>query len=328
MGSTATTPAGKRRAAARAGARNGSPARQASKRPASSVLAPSKRPGAGKAAGGRRPAPKRQAARSRPVRRPLTTRRLRLPSLSLSPPRLSAASWRRLAIILPLTLGVLAAGYFFYLRDSSLVAVDEVKVEGVQSDQREQIVAALTAAGEEMTTLHVRTGELDAAVASFPTVEAVRADASFPHGLTIEVIERPPMTIARAGGRELPVAADGTLLTGVSPDEGLPVLELDQLPPSGRLTGEPLEQALAAGAAPEELRPLISDVAYTKDYGVEVTMRGGIPIRFGTGARAGAKWEAAAAVLADPKLDALAYVDVRVPERPAAGSAATASTVG
>jgi cell division protein FtsQ len=328
MGSTATTAAGKRRAAARAGARNGSPPRQTSKRPASSVLAPAKRPGKGKAAAGRKPARKRPAARSRTVRRPSTPRWLRLPPLSLSPPRLSAVPWRRLAIVVPVTLGLLAAGYFFYLRDSSLVAVDEVKVEGVQSGQREQIVAALTAAGEEMTTLHVRTGDLDAAVASFPTVESVQADPSFPHGLTIDVIERPPATIARAGGRELPVAADGTLLTGVDPDEDLPVLELDQLPPSGRLTGEALEQALVAGATPEELRPLISDVAYTKDYGVELTMRGGIPIRFGTGARAGAKWDAAAAVLADPKLDALAYVDVRVPERPAAGSAATVSTAG
>jgi cell division protein FtsQ len=251
-----------------------------------------------------------------------------VPSLSFSLPRLSAVSWRRVAIVVPVTVALLAAGYFLYLRDSSLVAVDEVKVEGVRSGQREQIVAALTAAGEEMTTLHVRTGELEAAVASFPTVESVRADASFPHGLTIEVIERPPATVARADGRALPVAADGTLLTGVSPDEDLPALELDQLPPSGRLTGEPLEQALVAGAAPDELRPLISEVAYTKDYGVAVTMRGGIPIRFGTGARAGAKWDAAAAVLADPKLDALCYVDVRVPERPAGGCAATVSTTG
>jgi len=79
---------------------------------------------------------------------------------------------------------------------------------------------------------------------------------------------------------------------------------------------------------PEPLRPLIEDISYSEDYGVVMTMKGGIPIRFGPGARAEAKWAAAAAVLADPKLDALGYVDVRVPERPAAGAASIVSTTG
>ena len=106
------------------------------------------------------------------------------------------------------------------------------------------------------------------------------------------------------------------------PEDGLPVLEVDQVPPGGELGGEPLEQALIVGAAPEPLRPLIEKIAHSDDFGVEITLRGGIPVRFGSGARAAEKWAAAAAVLADPKLDALTYVDVRVPERPAAGGAA------
>jgi hypothetical protein len=53
-----------------------------------------------------------------------------------------------------------------------------------------------------------------------------------------------------------------------------------------------------------------------------VTMRGDIPIRFGTGAAASAKWAAAAAVLADPDLETLTYLDVRVPERPSVGGQA------
>jgi cell division protein FtsQ len=234
-------------------------------------------------------------------------------------------------VVLVAVIGVaLAAGYFFYLRDSSLVAVTKVDVEGVRTGDRDRIVAALEAAGEEMTTLHVRTDELEAAVAGFPTVESVSADARFPHGLRIEVTERPPALVAQSGGSEVPIAADGTLLAGVTvaAELDLPVLELEQLPQSGKLEGEPLEQALVAGAVPEELRPLIEDLSYTNDYGVVATMRGAIPIRFGPGARAEAKWAAAAAVLADPKLDALGYVDVRVPERPAAGAAAITSTTG
>ncbi len=119
------------------------------------------------------------------------------------------------------------------------------------------------------------------------------------------------------------MAADGTMLTGVSvPDDAkLPQLELDRIPASGALTGEPLQQALVLGAAPEPLRPLIERAGYDKDFGVEVTMRGGIPIRFGSGSAAAAKWASAAAVLADPRVDALTYLDVRVPERPAGGGA-------
>ena len=39
-----------------------------------------------------------------------------------------------------------------------------------------------------------------------------------------------------------------------------------------------------------------------------------------------AKWDAAAAILADPQIDTLTYVDVRVAERPSIGGAAPAVT--
>jgi cell division protein FtsQ len=122
------------------------------------------------------------------------------------------------------------------------------------------------------------------------------------------------------------VAGDGTLLTGVevSEDDNLPVLEVEQPPAGAKLEGAELDQALVVGAAPEEFLPLIEKIGTSKEYGVEITLRGGIPVRFGNAAAAGEKWSAAAAVLADPKLDTLSYLDVRVPERPAAGGADTA----
>ena len=57
-----------------------------------------------------------------------------------------------------------------------------------------------------------------------------------------------------------------------------------------------------------------------EDYGVEVTLRGEIPIRFGSGSsarpRSGPRPPPCSPI---PKLDALTYVDVRVPERPDGG---------
>jgi cell division protein FtsQ len=225
-------------------------------------------------------------------------------------------------VALAALLVAFGAGYMLWLRDSSLVAVDDVEVVGVTAGDRERIVADLTAVAEQMTTLHVDRARIDEAATAYPTIKAVTVDPNFPHGMRIEVIERPPRLVVRGGGREVPVGSDGTLLAGVAvPDEDLPVLELDQVPAAGTLGGEPLEQALIVGAAPEPLLPLIEEVDHSSDYGVEVTLRGDIPVRFGSSAGAAQKWAAAAAVLADPKLDTLSYVDVRVPERPAAGGA-------
>ncbi len=221
--------------------------------------------------------------------------------------------------------GAAVAGYFGWLRDSSLVAVRDVEVTGVSSPDRERIATALTEAAGSMTTLHVREDDLAAAVAGFPTVVSVSADPELLHGLSIEVTERPPALIAQSGDESVPVAGDGTLLRGLELDDdaraGLPVLEVDEFPASGTLEGEALIQATVLGAAPAPLRPLIEGISIEGERGVEVTMRGAIPIRFGTHEQAGAKWAAAAAVLADPKLETFTYIDVRAPERPAVGGA-------
>ncbi len=217
----------------------------------------------------------------------------------------------------------LFAGYLFWLRDSSLVAVTEVEVAGVATGDREQIVAELTRVGEQMTTLHVDADRVAETAEEFPTIASVSTDADFPHGLRIEVNERPPRLIASAGGREVPVAADGTLLAGVPVDkQELPLLELDSIPDAAMLGGAALDQALVLGAVPEPLRPLISKIGHSEDFGVEVVLRGEIPVRFGSASRAAQKWAAAAAVLADPEVDLLSAVDVRVPERPAVSGAA------
>ena len=232
---------------------------------------------------------------------------------------LSATGWRRRALVGVIVAGTLGLAYYGWFRNSSFVAVRDVKVEGV-SAERGQIVAALTDAARGMTTLHLQPGRLESAVHRFPTVASVSADPSFPHGLTIQVTEREPVLIASDGSRQLPVAADGLLLPGAHVDpERLPELEVQSLPASGRLSRDSLPEALTLGAAPAPLRPLIDGLAVTSDYGIVVTMRGGVELRFGTGTGADAKWAAATAILADPSLSSLSYIDVRVPTRPAVG---------
>jgi cell division protein FtsQ len=236
----------------------------------------------------------------------------------------SRRSWRRRALLCALISGAVALAYFGWFRDSSLVEVRDVNVEGVSSTDRERIVAGLTDAGQGMSTLHVQTDALRDAVRDFPSVASVSADANFPHGLTIQVTEHKPKLIVRTGDRQVPVAADGSLLPGARVgDEKLPELPVDELPESGRLKGDSLSEALAMGAAPAPLRPLIAGASVSGDYGIVVTMRGGIELRFGNRHHAHQKWAAVASILADPKLTSVTYVDVRVPGRPAVGGAQT-----
>jgi cell division septal protein FtsQ len=233
---------------------------------------------------------------------------------------------RTALIATPLLAAALAGGYFGWLRDSGLVAVNDVSITGVGSSEREGIEAALTQATSGMTTLNVDEGELEEAVAGFPTVVGVSVDPQLLHGLAIEVTERAPAVIVESGSESVPAAGDGVLLRGLELSDdarvGLPGLAVEELPGSGRLAGEPLAQATVAGAAPKPLRPLIEELSFDGEQGVEVTMKGGIPIRFGDATGAAAKWAAAAAVLADPQLETLTYIDVRVPGRPAVGGAA------
>jgi cell division protein FtsQ len=227
-------------------------------------------------------------------------------------------------VVLATLLLAAGAGYVFWLRDSSLVEINDVEVVGVTTSDREEIVTALTDASEDMTTLHYDAARLEQIATRFPTVAAIDVDPNFPHGMRLEITQRPPRLFVESAGRQIPVAADGTLLPGVTvpEDRTLPVLEVKEPPAGDALTGEPLEQAQVIGSAPDPLLPLIEHSEVSEDYGVVLTVRGGVEIRFGTAERVDDKWAAAAAVLADPKLDAVAYLDVRVPERPAGGGAA------
>jgi cell division protein FtsQ len=219
------------------------------------------------------------------------------------------------------------ATYFAWFRNSSLVAVEQVRVKGLSTSDSDRITTALEGAATEMTTLNFDESKLQEAIDRFPTVAAVSADTNFPTGVEITVTQRTPSMIVSSGDESVAVAGDGTLLRGLEVGEaanGMPAIEVREIPPGPKLGGEPLALATVAGAAPRELLGLIEKIEYDEEVGVEATMRGDIPIQFGPAAAAAEKWAAAAAVLADPRLDTLTYVDVRVPERPAVGGAGPA----
>ncbi|MDP9228924.1 MAG: FtsQ-type POTRA domain-containing protein [Actinomycetota bacterium] len=224
--------------------------------------------------------------------------------------------WRRRLLALAVLTLVLVLGYTLWLRDSSLFAVDEVKVEGATTNQ-EQITAALEQTLDGMTTLHIRDDELRDAVAGFPTVASIRADASLMHSVTITITERLPVATVDAGGEQLVVSAEGYVLTGISAEGALPPIEAAV--EGARLDPDGASQAAIVGAAPAELRERINSGSWDPERGgVVIDLEGAPELRFGDADRAETKWRALVTVLSDEKLGAPAYVDVSVPERPVA----------
>jgi cell division protein FtsQ len=271
----------------------------------------------GQAVAGRRPAGKRskagrRRARARSARSAaLTAFAVRILTLRMLPPRMR----RRVFMVLAACL-VLAAGFQFWLRDSPLVAVEDVKVTGLTTKDAARVRASLVSAAHTMTTLHVDQAELEDAIAAYPVVRALHVEADFPHRLDIRVIEHRPA--AMVGG--MPVAGDGTILRGLPVEGRLPEIDLN-----GKLDGDRLSDpaslhaARVAGGAPAPLRGRLERISIRSEEGIVVELRDGPELYFGNARRVHAKWIAAVRILADPEAAGASYIDVRLPGRPAAG---------
>ena len=218
-----------------------------------------------------------------------------------------------------LVLGGLGYGGWMWLRDSSLAAVREVEVSGSTSSEESQVRAALDDAARDMTTLHVREGALREAVAPYSSVAGLEIEIDFPHTLKIRVLEHTPVAVLVSGDREIAASGDGLLLRGVVADGDLPVIKMDAAPAGDRVGNRNTRTALTiAAAAPDPLRRRI-DRLWTGPRGMMLALVDGPDVIFGDSTDARRKWLAATRVLADSSSAGATYLDVRIPERVAAG---------
>jgi cell division protein FtsQ len=224
-------------------------------------------------------------------------------------------------------LVMIAGGGWIWLRDSSLVRVQDVEISGVTASDGDQVRSALTESAQSMSTLHVHQDALRAAVARFTSVGDLEVDAHFPHRLTIHVIERRAVAaLAQPGASRLPVTANGVVLRGITAGRDLPSVLVDHQPAGTRVTDTSLLHALAvASQAPE---PLLAKTEQLQvdDRGVVAAMHNGPDLVFGSDEAAHAKWLAAARVLAEPSAQGATYLDLRIPGRVAAGGLAPVAT--
>jgi cell division protein FtsQ len=234
--------------------------------------------------------------------------------------RLSVRALRNRAVLVALAVVALFAVYTFWFRDSSLVAVKTVNVSGIGKGKLDaKLRAALVHAGLGMTTLDASQAELVKAARPFPSVQAVSIDPTFPSTLNVEVTKRAAVAVIGEGSGAVGVAQDGRVMRGVPVDgDQLPRLPLTAAPKGSWVGGPVLEQAKMLGAAPKPLLRYV-DHSFNGESGIGLELDGGVDLLFGTAGSAAQKWKAAAAVLSDPELGSLDYVDLSVARRPAVG---------
>jgi hypothetical protein len=139
----------------------------------------------------------------------------------------------------------------------------------------------------------------------------VRTKTAEPH------VQVPKLAAAIGEGDEaVGIAGNGAAVRWLPlpEDPPLPRLPLDEVPKGGRVKGTALEQVRILAAAPDELRPFLES-SYFGESGVDVNLTTGIELRFGDASQAHQKWNAVAAILADPSVTALDYVNVIAPSR-------------
>jgi cell division protein FtsQ len=221
----------------------------------------------------------------------------------------------------------LLGGGWLWLRDSSLVSVRHVHITGVRGVSALEIREALDNAAARMTTLDFNVGALRSAVSSFAIVGGLHVTTSFPHSVSISVSERPPVAALVTAGQRTAVAADGTVLGPALLSSSLPTVSGSIEPQAGTRLREPAALAAVAvlGAAPAVLASFVVRV-FSGPEGLTLAMRNGLLVYFGNSLRPHAKWLSFARVLSSPNAAGALYVDVRLPERPAAGLSVASSS--
>jgi cell division protein FtsQ len=231
----------------------------------------------------------------------------------------------RLTLIGGVIGALLLGGGWLWLRDSPLVSVEHVHVSGVHGVGAREIRLALDDAAKRMSTLDANVGALRARLASFAQVRSLSVSTSFPHTMRITVSEQLPVAVLLSNGTRTALAANGVVLGRAFLAKSLPVIESSKLALTRVHDSQTLQYLKVLGAAPAPLAKYITR-AYTSGKGLTLALQNGMLVYFGDASRPHAKWLSLARVLADPTSTGAAYIDVRMPERPAAGIAGAATS--
>jgi len=231
------------------------------------------------------------------------------------------------SIVTGLALLAAAAGLYAAARETSMFAVDAVRVEGAPPGLARQVEQELaTLVGRSLVTLDG--GDVAARVEALPAVRSAGVDRAFPHTLVVTVVRERPALVLRRGAESWLVSARGRVVRRL--EQGAqPKLPRIWLPKSF-----PLERGAIVGDAKVRRSVLALRVVASEGLPARVrTVRGGgeltlvlasgLELRLGEDAALALKVAAAREILPlldPPALGGPTYLDLSVPERPVAGT--------
>jgi cell division septal protein FtsQ len=220
-------------------------------------------------------------------------------------------------LICAIGVPVFAIGGWLVLRDSPLFSVEEIEITGMPANALPAVSADLRAAARSQTTTDFSIGALRAAVARYSLITQITATTHFPHGLGISVDVRTPVARLDINHHLAMVDASGAIVTGVHMQH-LVLLRSNARTVRGSTRDPFVLVALQIVAdAPASLRRRVVSVSSVGGL-LTIYLHRGPRLIFGNDALPHAKWDSAAAVLADASSRGSAYIDVEDPARPAA----------
>jgi cell division protein FtsQ len=192
----------------------------------------------------------------------------------------------RLAFFAVLGLAVLAVGAWALLGSSLLVVRHEIVTGNGTVPPAEIVSAAGIRHGTPMA--QVNAGAAVHRIEEIGQVLSASVSRSWPDTIVISVRERTPVFAVRGGGHFTLVDAFGvTVRSARRRPAGMAVLE----PPPGQLRLSPAVHAaaLVLRALPAHLRALVASVAAPSAQDIQLRLRGGITVVWGTSSQARAK---------------------------------------
>lgn len=188
-------------------------------------------------------------------------------------------SGRRRVLLIAAASVVLVAGGIAASRSSALHA-RRVDVSGANHLRRGHLIE-VAGVSKATNVLWLDEAEAERRLEAEPWIASADVRVAFPLTIEIAVTERSPVAVARGEVLSL-MAADGTALGAGKVPRGLPVIELGALRPFEGVRSSPVGAARALGAMTPSLRAEVARVRVLLDGTLELRLRGGPAVWFGT----------------------------------------------
>ena len=227
------------------------------------------------------------------------------------------------SLLIGFALVGMATALYLVGRDTSLLAVHDIRVTGASVRVTRQVERALQPlVGASL--LRVGTTDVAERLVAIPDVETVTIDRSFPHSLHVSLTTARRVAVLRQG-RAAYVVSERARILAAAPRDISPALPRIWVPTAvdlsvGATVGDPLT-ATAVHAATAVFRAGIGGLRVRSvevgDDRLTYTLRDGFEVRLGALQQLPLKLAIARRILAQGGVER--YVDVSVPERPVAG---------